>query len=117
MVDAIKKNLQKDFFHCVEDVLNGFEHNHIHMYAPHPTKTSVNIRSFITVNAQMAWSDELSRYLFVWLTFIAAAYAAGGKAHIGVMFFKERSKPGLMEAAADRKMSAVQPWSISFLPQ
>ncbi len=24
------------------------------------------------------------RYLFVWLTFIAAAYAAGGKAHIGV---------------------------------
>lgn len=38
----------------------------------------------ITINAQMAWSEELSRYLFAWLVFIAAAYASGEKAHIGV---------------------------------
>lgn len=38
----------------------------------------------MTINAQMAWSEELSRYLFAWLVFIAAAYASGEKAHIGV---------------------------------
>ena len=38
----------------------------------------------ITVNFQMAWSEELSRYLFVWIVFIASSYAAGEKAHIGV---------------------------------
>lgn len=38
----------------------------------------------MTVNRQMAWSDEFSRYVFIWMTFIAAAYASGEKAHIGV---------------------------------
>lgn len=38
----------------------------------------------LTVNRQMAWSDEFSRYTFIWMAFIAAAYASGDKAHIGV---------------------------------
>ncbi|MPM00472.1 hypothetical protein SDC9_46698 [bioreactor metagenome] len=44
----------------------------------------IQVFNRITVNFPMAWSDELSRYLFVWMIFIAAAYAAGEKAHIGV---------------------------------
>lgn len=35
-------------------------------------------------NYQMAWADEASRYLFVWIVFIASAYAIKEKAHIGV---------------------------------
>lgn len=38
----------------------------------------------VTVNAQMAWSDELSRYLFVWIVFIASARVVGDKGHVGV---------------------------------
>lgn len=44
----------------------------------------------ITINAQMAWSEELSRYLFVWVVFIATAYASGEKVHIGVTALVER---------------------------
>jgi len=44
----------------------------------------------VTINAQMAWSEELSRYLFVWVVFIAAAYASGEKVHIGVTALVDR---------------------------
>lgn len=36
------------------------------------------------LNFQMAWADEAARYLFVWLIFVASAYAIKEKAHIGV---------------------------------
>ena len=44
----------------------------------------------LTFNRQMAWSDEFSRYSFIWMTFIAAAYAVGKKAHIGVTAVLDR---------------------------
>lgn len=53
----------------------------------------------ITVNAQMAWSDELSRYLFVWIVFIASARVAGDKGHVGVTalvdIFPKRLRRGI----------------------
>ena len=47
----------------------------------------------LTFNRQMAWSDEFSRYTFIWMTFIAAAYAVGKKAHIGVTALLDRLPP------------------------
>jgi len=35
----------------------------------------------------LAWTEELSRYCLIWLTFLGAAYAMSKKAHIMVEFF------------------------------
>ncbi|MCF6094839.1 TRAP transporter small permease [Microaerobacter geothermalis] len=32
----------------------------------------------------LAWSEELARYILVWITFLGAAYAMSKKAHVGV---------------------------------
>ena len=69
----------------IENILNTVEKIFLQiLFVAMTLVVLIAVFNRITVNAQMAWSDELSRYLFVWLTFIAAAYAAGGKAHIGV---------------------------------
>lgn len=35
-------------------------------------------------NASLSWSEELSRYLFIWFVFISMSYAVREKAHIRV---------------------------------
>lgn len=35
----------------------------------------------------LAWSEELARYILVWLTFLGAAYAMSKNAHVGVEVF------------------------------
>jgi len=35
----------------------------------------------------LAWSEELARYLLVWITFLGAAYAMSKQAHVGVEVF------------------------------
>ena len=42
------------------------------------------------LNSSLYWSDEIVRYLFVWLTFLGAAVAVRDKAHIRVEFFIEK---------------------------
>ena len=42
---------------------------------------------FRALDRPLAWSVELSQYLFVWLTFIAGYVAARRGQHIGVEFF------------------------------
>ena len=42
------------------------------------------------LNSSLYWSDEIVRYLFVWLTFMGAAVAVRDKAHIRVEFFAEK---------------------------
>jgi len=41
-------------------------------------------------NNSLAWSEELIRFLFVWLTFFGGALVIRDKAHIAVEFFIER---------------------------
>ncbi len=38
-------------------------------------------------NNSLAWSEELIRFLFVWLTFLGGALAVKSKTHIAVEFF------------------------------
>ncbi len=42
------------------------------------------------VNSPLIWSEELSRYLFVWLTFLGAGYGVKNKLHVemGIFFSK-----------------------------
>lgn len=69
----------------IETVLNAIEKRAIQiLFICMTTVVLLAVFNRITVNRQMAWSEELSRYLFEWLVFIAAAYASGDKAHIGV---------------------------------
>lgn len=39
------------------------------------------------INQPLAWTEELSIYCLVWITFLGAAYALSLKAHIAVDFF------------------------------
>lgn len=38
----------------------------------------------------LTWTEELSRYSMIWMTFLGAAYAVSTKAHIGMELFVDR---------------------------
>ena len=39
------------------------------------------------MNSSLVWAEELARYLFVWITFLAAGLGAGKNIHIGMDYF------------------------------
>ncbi|MDH4617466.1 TRAP transporter small permease [Brevibacillus sp. AY1] len=41
----------------------------------------------------LAWTEELARYLLVWLTFLGSAYAMSIKAHIGTEYIQKFLSP------------------------
>ena len=54
---------------------------------------NVVLRTFF--NSGLTWSEELSRYLFVYVTYIGAISAMRANAHLGVDRLISRVKPGL----------------------
>jgi TRAP-type C4-dicarboxylate transport system permease small subunit len=38
-------------------------------------------------NDSIVWTEELARYLFIWLTFLGAGVGIGGKIHVGIDTF------------------------------
>jgi TRAP-type C4-dicarboxylate transport system permease small subunit len=50
---------------------------------------------------QAKWSEELARFLLIWVTLLGAAVAFGTRAHLGVDYFVNRLHP------AARKWTAV----------
>ncbi len=50
---------------------------------------------------QAKWSEELARFLLVWVALLGGAVAFGAKAHLGVDYFVNRLHP------AARKLTAV----------
>lgn len=40
----------------------------------------------------LPWTEELSRYAMIWMTFLGAAYAVSTRAHIGMELFVERAQ-------------------------
>jgi len=42
---------------------------------------------------QAKWTEELARFLLVWVTLLGGAYAFGNRAHLGVDYFAERLHP------------------------
>lgn len=54
---------------------------------------NVVLRTFF--NSGLTWSEELSRYLFVYVTYIGAISAMRANAHLGVDTLISRVRPGL----------------------
>lgn len=52
------------------------------------------VASRFLFRAPVAWSDELSRYLFVWLSFLGASVALRRGMHMGMDFMVARLSPG-----------------------
>lgn len=50
-------------------------------------------------NSGITWSEEMSRYLFVWLTFLGAIGAFKGKEHLGVDMLVKRLPTGMKKIA------------------
>lgn len=53
------------------------------------------------LSEQAKWSEELARFLLVWVSLLGGAVAFGEKAHLGVDFFVGKFDPGA------RKLMAV----------
>lgn len=43
------------------------------------------------LNQPLAWTEELSRYCLVWITFLGSAFAMSKKAHIGMEILVDKS--------------------------
>jgi len=52
----------------------------------------VSVFTRYCLNSSLGWSDELSRFLFIWVTFLGAAYAYALSEHIGLDFVVDRIK-------------------------
>lgn len=48
--------------------------------------------TFRFFNTSLTWTEELSRYSMIWMTFLGAAYAVSTRAHIGMELFVERAQ-------------------------
>lgn len=42
------------------------------------------------LNNSLTWSEELARYMFIWATYIGAAYGVKTKAHVGVTLLTDK---------------------------
>lgn len=73
--------------------------------------TQVIFRYFF--NNSLNWTEELAKYLFVWMTFIGSASAFKDQIHIGVDFFvellpdKQRRYANVMDIALITLFSAI----------
>lgn len=52
------------------------------------------------LNAQAEWSEELARFLLIWISLLGGAAAFGEKAHLGVDYFVGLFDPGAQKIAA-----------------
>lgn len=52
------------------------------------------------LNQSLFWSEELARYLLVWLTFLGASAAYHRRAHPGVDIFYNRMPPNMQQACS-----------------
>jgi len=51
------------------------------------------------VEQPLAWTEELARFILVWLTFLGAAYAMSLKAHVSIDFFVKKLPSSLYKAS------------------
>lgn len=49
------------------------------------------------LNSSLGWADELSRFIFIWISFLGAAYAYAYDEHLGLDFVVERIRPAKLQ--------------------
>lgn len=74
------------------------------------------------MNSPLIWTEEIARFLFVWVVFIGAAAVAAKNGHIAVTFLADRLRPSLARwvvrfaATTTTAAAAVVAWaSIGFV--
>lgn len=45
-----------------------------------------NVFSRFVLNSSLGWADELSRFIFIWISFLGAVFAYGTDDHVGLNF-------------------------------
>ncbi len=50
------------------------------------------------LNNPASWTEELVRYLLIWTGFIGAAYGFSTRAHMSLIFFRDKQKPAVKKA-------------------
>ena len=60
--------------------------------------------------SQAKWTEELARFLLIWVSLLGGAAAFGEKAHLGVDYFV-----GLMDPAAQKIMSVMSYVAVLFM--
>jgi len=60
----------------------------------------------------LSWSEELARYLFIWLTFCGASVAFYENTHINVSYFVERIRLPKLQAALFLLADALCLWLL-----
>jgi TRAP-type C4-dicarboxylate transport system permease small subunit len=56
--------------------------------------TSAGVFTRFVLNNALSWTDELGRYMMIWVGFFGCALAAKDNAHVGVEMFTDLFKPG-----------------------
>lgn len=68
--------------------------------------TAIQVVFRYVLNMPLYWSDELARYLFIWIVFIGSAVAVENRAHLSLDFFYQKM-PRLMRAIATAVIGLV----------
>ncbi len=63
----------------------------------------------------LAWSEELARYLFLWLAALASAYAFKTKSHFALRFLVDRFGKGLQKATGTFVSFVIAVFLIIFI--
>jgi len=63
----------------------------------------------------LAWSEELARYLFLWLAALASAYAFKTKSHFALRFLVDRFGKGLQKATGTFVSFVVSGFLVIFV--
>lgn len=63
----------------------------------------------------LAWSEELARYLFLWLAALASAYAFKTKSHFALRFLVKRFGKGLQRATGTFVSCVVSGFLVIFV--
>ena len=64
------------------------------------TVTFLQVISRYVLQTSLAWTEELARYLFIWLAGLGAAYAFKMRAHFLLRFVVDRCSAGVQNAIA-----------------
>jgi len=56
-----------------------------------------NVFSRFVLNSSLGWADELSRFIFIWISFLGAVMAYGTDDHVGLNFLVAKIKSGRIQ--------------------
>ena len=56
-----------------------------------------NVFSRFVLNSSLGWADELSRFIFIWISFLGAVMAYGSDDHVGLNFLIAKIKSGRIQ--------------------